>query len=136
MQHFEIQLIRPPVSVLCASGFSSAKDTSAEGTAAEWAFAFAHNRLRCSYGCDSWTGSKILPLADVLGDFPLCRSLFTGVVFAALGLACFSETFRTVSPVDDLCFVDFVAHAFAGTQAGSKTDRTVNIDQVVAGSAN
>ena len=75
MQHFEIQLIRPPVSVLCASGFSSAKDTSAEGAATEWAFAFAHNRLRCSYGYDSWTGSKILPLADVLGGLPLL-SLF------------------------------------------------------------
>ena len=92
MQHFEIQLIRPPVSVLCASGFSSAKDTSAEGTAAEWAFAFAHNRLRCSYGYDSWTGSKILPLADVLGDFPFCRFRSMGQCFTALGLTCFSET--------------------------------------------
>jgi hypothetical protein len=75
VQHFEIQLIRPPVSILCAFGLSSTKDTSAEGTAAEWAFAFAHNRLRCSYGYDSWTGSKTLPLADVLGGLPLL-SLF------------------------------------------------------------
>ena len=81
VQHFKIQLIRPPICVFRAFGLSSAKDTSAEGATAEWAFAFAHNRLRCSYSYGLRTGFRILLLTNVLGDFPLCRSLFTGVVF-------------------------------------------------------